>query len=143
MDRGNFGSTERAAARATWFERTTSAGQIRSLSVFAGIAPAWGEADAAGNDNYYATRGFIESARKVTPENYRSAGPIRVGWYRRGDHNPLEETLVGKTRHPDSRRCRISSPRRGAMVASGRARRRYTPFEFDLTDSLRRVMMDG
>jgi hypothetical protein len=43
---------------------------------------AWGEGDAAGNDNYYATRVFLDPV-SVTRENHRSSARYEVGWYRR------------------------------------------------------------
>src|SRR5262250_3468330 len=43
---------------------------------------AWGEADSAGNDNYYSTRVF-RNPLEVTRANHRSALRYEVGWYRR------------------------------------------------------------
>src|SRR5882672_375375 len=43
---------------------------------------AWGEADAAGNDNYYSTRVY-QNPLEVTRFNYGSAARHEVGWYRR------------------------------------------------------------
>src|SRR5689334_16893467 len=43
---------------------------------------AWGEGDAAGNENYYATRVF-RNPLEVTRENHRTAARYEVGWYRR------------------------------------------------------------
>src|SRR5205807_8736046 len=43
---------------------------------------AWGEADAAGNDNYYSTRVY-QNPLEVTRFNYRTAPRHEVGWYRR------------------------------------------------------------
>src|SRR5947209_6006720 len=43
---------------------------------------AWGEGDAAGNNNYYSTRVFLNPL-EVTRENHRSAPRYEVGWYKR------------------------------------------------------------
>ena len=43
---------------------------------------AWGEADAAGNDNFFSTRVF-RNPLDVNRSNYRSAARHEVGWYRR------------------------------------------------------------
>src|SRR3954469_21237156 len=43
---------------------------------------AWGEGDAAGNDNYYSTRVF-GNPLEVPRLNHRSARRYEVGWYRR------------------------------------------------------------
>ena len=43
---------------------------------------AWGEAHAAGNDNYYSTQVFLNPV-EVTRENHRYAPRYEVGWYRR------------------------------------------------------------
>src|SRR5947209_10419926 len=43
---------------------------------------AWGEADAAGNDNYFSRRVYLNPI-DVTEFNYRSAPRYQVGWYRR------------------------------------------------------------
>src|SRR5437763_2444555 len=43
---------------------------------------AWGEGDAAGNENYFSTRVYLDP-REVTRANHRSAPRYEVGWYRR------------------------------------------------------------
>jgi len=43
---------------------------------------AWGDGDAAGNDNYYATRVFRDPL-DVSRENHRYARRYEIGWYRR------------------------------------------------------------
>ena len=42
---------------------------------------AWGEGDAAGNENYYATRVFLNPL-EVDRSNHRGAARYEVGWYR-------------------------------------------------------------
>src|SRR5688572_5482959 len=56
---------------------------------------AWGEGDAAGNDNYYATRVF-RNPLDVTRENHRYAPRYEVGWYRREITIPRNEAWEGK-----------------------------------------------
>lgn len=96
---------------------------------------AWGEGDAAGNENYYSTRCFLNPV-EVTRENHRSAPRFEVGWYRRHVRIPRE----GPWRE---RRVILTI---GAAdfftdcwcngIHLGRHEGGYVPFEFDLTDAL-------
>ncbi|HEU5080451.1 MAG TPA: glycoside hydrolase family 2 TIM barrel-domain containing protein [Opitutaceae bacterium] len=96
---------------------------------------AWGAADAAGNDNYYSTRVFIDPL-EVTRENHREAPRHEVGWYRRTISIP--QTAAWK-----KRRVILTI---GAAdfftdcwcngVFLGRHEGGYLPFEYDLTDAL-------
>lgn len=96
---------------------------------------AWGEADAAGNDNYYATRVYLRPL-EVTRENHRIAERHEVGWYRRGIQIP-------DTPHWRNRRIILTV---GAAdfatdcwcngVHCGHREGGYVPLEFDLTDAL-------
>src|SRR5436305_15332450 len=56
---------------------------------------AWGEADAAGNDNYYSPRVY-RNPLEVTDFNYRSAARYEIGWYRRSVVIPAHEQWQGK-----------------------------------------------
>jgi hypothetical protein len=56
---------------------------------------AWGEADAAANDNYYATRVY-RNPLEVTAENYRGAERFEVGWYRRRITVPQNDAWKSK-----------------------------------------------
>ena len=96
---------------------------------------AWGEGDAAGNDNYYATRVFLNPL-KVTRANHRSAPRYEVGWYRR---------LVEIPNHPEWEGKRAILTIGAADFFTdcwcngkhlGRREGGYTPFEFDLTDAM-------
>jgi hypothetical protein len=96
---------------------------------------AWGEGDAAGNDNYYSTRCFINPV-EVTRENHRSAARFEVGWYRR--HVEIPTSGAWKNR-------RVILTIGAADFATdgwcnglhlGRHEGGYVPFEFDLTDAL-------
>src|SRR5438477_1437485 len=96
---------------------------------------AWGEGDAAGNDNYYATRIFLNPL-EVTRANHRSAPRYEAGWYRR---------MVEIPNHPAWKNKRIILTIGAADFFTdawcngkhlGHHEGGYTPFEFDLTDSL-------
>ncbi len=96
---------------------------------------AWGEADAAGNDNFVSS--FVyRNPLEVTPFNYRHAARFEVGWYRRAIAIPRNE-------HWEGRRIVLTIGAadfftdcwcNGTHV--GRHEGGYTPFEFDLTDTL-------
>src|SRR5436190_19834967 len=96
---------------------------------------AWGEGDAAGNDNYYALRVF-RNPLEVTRENHRSAARYEVGWYRRVIEIPDDEvwknkrvilTIGAADFFTD---CWVNGRHLGHHEGG------YTPFEFDLTDAL-------
>src|SRR3989475_512867 len=96
---------------------------------------AWGEGDAAGNDNYYATRVFLDPLQ-VTRANHRSAPRYEIGWYRR---------LVEIPNHPAWKDKRIILTIGAADFFTegwcngkhlGHHEGGYTPFEFDLPDAL-------
>ncbi len=97
---------------------------------------AWGQADSAGNDHYYATRVFRDPAT-VDRANHRSAPRYEVGWYRREIHVPRDTPAwagkrvvltVGAADFFTEGWCNGQS--------LGRHKGGYTPFEFDLTDAL-------
>ncbi|HWD92287.1 MAG TPA: glycoside hydrolase family 2 TIM barrel-domain containing protein [Verrucomicrobiae bacterium] len=101
---------------------------------------AWGEGDAAGNDNYYATRVF-RNPLEVTRENHRSAVRYEVGWYRRIVEIPPTDawknkrvilTIGAADFFTD---CWCNGKHLGHHEGG------YTPFEYDLTDAL--VERDG
>ncbi|MEY2465810.1 MAG: hypothetical protein QOD03_331 [Verrucomicrobiota bacterium] len=101
---------------------------------------AWGEGDGAGNDNYYATRVF-RNPLEVTRENHRSATRYEVGWYRR-------EIEIPQTTEWESKRVILTIGAADFFTDCwcngkhlGHHEGGYTPFEFDLTDSL--VERDG
>ena len=56
---------------------------------------AWGEGEAAGNENYYSTRVY-RNPLEVTRENHRFAPRYEVGWYRRWVQIPKNEAWDGK-----------------------------------------------
>jgi len=101
---------------------------------------AWGEGDGAGNDNYYATRVF-RNPLEVTRENHRSAVRYEIGWYRRLVEIPRADAWKGKRviltigAADFFTDCWCNGKHLGHHEGG------YTPFEFDLTDSL--VEKDG
>src|SRR6185436_17379022 len=56
---------------------------------------AWGEGEAAGNENYYSPRVYLNPL-EVTNANHRSAPRHEVGWYRRIVHVPDNAHWQGK-----------------------------------------------
>src|SRR5258705_12627809 len=101
---------------------------------------AWGDGDAAGNDNYYSTRIF-RNPLEVTKANHRSAPRYEVGWYRRSIEIPANEAWKGKRviltigAADFFTDCWCNGKHLGHHEGG------YTPFEFDLTDAL--VEKDG
>ncbi len=96
---------------------------------------AWGEGEAAGNENYFSTRVYVNPL-DVTRENHRAAQRHEVGWYRR---------MIEVPSGAGWRRKRVVLTVGAADFATdgwcngvhlGRHEGGYTPFEFDLTDTL-------
>jgi hypothetical protein len=96
---------------------------------------AWGEADSAGDENYFSTRVFLNPL-EVTRENHRAAARHEVGWYRRTVEIPAGAPW---------RRKRVILTIGAADFATdlwcngvhlGHHEGGYLPIEFDLTDTL-------
>ena len=96
---------------------------------------AWGEGEAAGNENYFSTRVYVNPL-EVTRANHRSAQRYEVGWYRR---------LVEIPNGAAWRKKRVILTIGAADFATdcwcngvhlGHHEGGYVPFEFDLTDAL-------
>lgn len=129
---------DRAGLAERWFEPSGDrwADQIIVPFCWESLA-AWGEADAAGNDNYFCSRVYRQPL-EVTRENYRSAARHEVGWYRRTVRVPENPAWAG-------RRVILTV---GAADFLSRAwcngqelesnEEGFTPFEFDITDALGR-----
>lgn len=96
---------------------------------------AWGEGDAAGNENYYAKRVFLNPL-EVNNANHRSAPRYEVGWYRRMIEIPDNPAWAGKRviltigAADFFTDCWCNGKHLGHHEGG------YTPFEFDLTDAL-------
>lgn len=99
---------------------------------------AWGEGDAAGNDNYYSTRSFLDPVG-VTRENHRTAPRYEVGWYRRlveiPDTAPWRRKRVILTIGAADFFTAIYC--NGQLIA--RHEGGYVPIEVDITDALTRA----
>ena len=99
---------------------------------------AWGQGDAAGNNNYYATRVFRDPTQ-VTRVNHRSAPRYEVGWYRREVHIPRDASAwTGKRVILTVGAADFFTDAWCNGQPLGRHEGGYTPFEFDLTDALGR-----
>jgi len=96
---------------------------------------AWGEGDAAGNENYFSHRVFL-APLEVTRANHRAAPRYEVGWYRRTIEIPTGPAW-------DGRRVFLTV---GAAdyfleawcngVSLGARESGYLPVEYDLTPAL-------
>jgi hypothetical protein len=128
---------ERRGETERWFEMSGPEWREQIIVPFCWESlAAWGEGDAAGNENYYSTRVFLDPVA-VTPDNHRQAPRHEVGWYRRHVHVP--DTPVWR-----QRRVILTI---GAAdfftdvwcngVHVGHHEGGYTPIEVDLTDALR------
>src|ERR1041385_6719377 len=97
---------------------------------------AGGEGDAAGNDNYYSTRIF-RNPLEVTRANHRSAPRYEVGWYRKAIEIPSNEAWLGKRIILNVGAADFFTDCWCNGKHLGHHEGGYTPFEFDLTDSLK------
>src|SRR3954467_11666853 len=102
---------------------------------------AWGEADAAGNDNYYSTRAYLNPL-EVTGSNYRSAARHEVGWYRRTVEIPQRDGWKGKRVILTIGAADFFTKGWCNGISVGGNEGGFTPFEFDITDALE-VRPDG
>ncbi|MGH7972543.1 MAG: glycoside hydrolase family 2 protein [Limisphaerales bacterium] len=127
---------ERRGLDEKWFEPSAAEWREQIIVPFCWESlAAWGEGDAAGNDNFYSTRVFRRPL-EVTRANHRSAPRYEVGWYRRYVEIPKSEPWKGKRviLHIGAAdfftECWCNGIRMGHHEGG------YTPFEFDLTDAL-------
>src|SRR3954462_13582260 len=102
---------------------------------------AWGEADAAGNDNYFSTRVY-RNPLEVKRFNYRSAARHEVGWYRRTIEIPQSEAWRGKRVILTVGAADFFTTAWCNGMPVGENEGGYTPFEFDISDTLE-VASDG
>src|SRR2546421_10841627 len=96
---------------------------------------AWGEGDAAGNDNYYSIRVFRRPL-EVTRANHRSAPRYEVGWYRRALELPDTEAWARQRVILHIGASDFFTDCWSNGIHLGHHEGGYTPFEFDLTDVL-------
>jgi hypothetical protein len=98
---------------------------------------AWGEGETAGNENYYSTRAF-RNPLEVNRANHSYVARYEVGWYRRRLHIPASDVwqnkrIILKIGAADFfTDCWCNGKHLGHNEGG------YTPFEFDLTDTLTR-----
>ena len=126
---------ERRGFEEKWFLSETSEWREQIIVPFCWESlAAWGEGDAAGNDNYYSTRVYRHPL-EVTRENHRSAERFEVGWYRRAISIPDDEAWRGKRAilHIGAADFFTDCWCNGKHL--GHHEGGYTPFEFDLTDA--------
>jgi hypothetical protein len=102
---------------------------------------AWGEGDSAGNENYYATRVYLNPL-EVSKENHRFAPRYEVGWYRRWVYIPENEHWQGKRVILTIGAADFFTDCWCNGVNLGHHEGGYLPFEFDLTDALE-TLEDG
>src|SRR4051812_25164795 len=96
---------------------------------------AWGEGDAAGNDNYYATRVY-KNPLAVTTENYRGADRFEVGWYRRKITVPNNDFWKEKQVILTIGAADFFTDLWCNGIHLGRHEGGYDPIEYDLTSTL-------
>jgi beta-galactosidase/beta-glucuronidase len=130
FDPGNLGEPEQ------WFSTESLDWREQIIVPFCWESlAAWGEADAAGNDNYYSTRVF-RNPLEVTRANHRSAQRYETGWYRRWVEIPRSEEWQGKRVILHIGAADFFTDCWCNGVHLGRHEGGYTPFEFDLTETL-------
>jgi hypothetical protein len=98
---------------------------------------AWGEADAANNDNYFSRRVF-RNPLQVDRFNYRDAARYEVGWYRRTVAIPATEDWKDRRTILTIGAADFFTDCWCNGIHLGHHEGGYVPFEFDLTDALRR-----
>src|SRR5262245_43544161 len=96
---------------------------------------AWGEGDAAGNENYYSARVFLNPL-EVTRLNHRGAPRHEVGWYRRWIEIPNHAVWKDKRILLTIGAADFFTEGWCNGKPLGHHEGGYTPFEFDLTDWL-------
>lgn len=99
---------------------------------------AWGEAEAAGNDNYVSQRVY-RNPLEVDQFNYRDAARFEVGWYRRPIILPPNEHWAGKRTILTIGAADFFTDCWCNGKHIGRNEGGYLPFEFDLTEALEKT----
>ncbi|HYE31099.1 MAG TPA: glycoside hydrolase family 2 [Methylomirabilota bacterium] len=130
---------ERRGMEERWFEvdeAVTWREQIIVPFCWESLA-AWGEADAAGNDNYYSTRVF-RNPLEVTRANHRYAPRYEIGWYRRWVEVPDGPSWDGKRVILTIGAADFFTDAWCNGTPVGHHEGGYLPFEFDITDTLTR-----
>src|SRR6267378_4057829 len=130
---------DRRGIEERWFEPDTRDWREQIIVPFCWESlAAWGEGDAAGNDNYYSTRVF-RNPLEVTRANHRSARRYEVGWYRRLVDIPDNETWKGKRVILNIGAADFFTDAWCNGIHLGHHEGGYNPFEFDITHALKTV----
>ena len=98
---------------------------------------AWGEAETAGNENYYSTRAF-RNPLEVNRANHSYVARHEVGWYRRLIAIPGGELWQNKRIILKIGAADFFTDCWCNGVYLGHHEGGYTPFEFDLTEAVQR-----
>jgi hypothetical protein len=127
---------ERRGIEERWFEQGAAEWREQIIVPFCWESlAAWGEADAAGNDNYYSTRVFRNPV-EVNRQNHRSALRYEIGWYRRTSTIPQNDAWKNKRVILTIGAADFYADCWCNGIHLGHHEGGYTPFEFDLTDAL-------
>jgi hypothetical protein len=127
---------DRVGEEQRWFEPTEEHWPEQIIVPFCWESlAAWGEADAAGNDNYYATRVY-RNPLGVTRENYRGAERFEVGWYRRQITVPPSDSWKNKRVILTIGAADFFTDLWCNRLHLGHHEGGYDPIEFDLTEAL-------
>lgn len=124
-DRSGLGEKWQEADPASWPDQILVPFCWESLA-------AWGEGNAAGNDNYFSTRVYRNPV-EVTEDNCRVAERYEVGWYRREVTIPAwtgKRVILTVGAADFFTDCWCNGQHLGRHEGG------YTPFEFDITDTL-------
>jgi len=126
---------ERRGLRENWFSEEAGDWHDQIIVPFCWESlSAWGQGNAASNENYYSTRIFVNPL-EVTRANHRTARRFEVGWYRREIRIP-KEWLDGRRVILHVGAADFFTDAWCNGVSLGRHEGGYTPFEFDITDAL-------
>ncbi len=133
---------DRIGEREEWFKPDDLAWREQIIVPFCWESlAAWGEADSAGNENYYSTRVYLNPL-EVSKENHRFAPRYEVGWYRRW-------VVIPKNQAWESKRVILTVGAADFFTECwcnaqhcGRREGGYLPHQFDITDALE-ALPDG
>ncbi|HEV7869336.1 MAG TPA: glycoside hydrolase family 2 TIM barrel-domain containing protein, partial [Chthoniobacteraceae bacterium] len=127
---------DRAGVERQWFanDGTRWSEQIVVPFCWESLA-AWGEADTAGNDNFFSRRAY-RNPLELDRLNYRDASRYEVGWYRR-------TVIIPETEYWQHKRVILTIGAADFFTDCwcngrhlGHHEGGFTPFEFDVTESL-------
>jgi hypothetical protein len=127
---------DRAGEKEEWFKPDESTWREQIIVPFCWESlAAWGEADSAGNENYYATRVYLNPL-EVTKDNHRYAARYEIGWYRRWITIPNDKAWQGKRVILTVGAADFFTDAWCNGTPVGRHEGGYLPFQFDISDQL-------